>query len=215
MKSEQPQTKTQGADKKDRQPEEPESALREVGARLQEAAASLASSHSKLSVEATQLAQGISDNARLNQRSYQHELAYAVQDVERARGAPLNLSDQARTEITRLATQRRGSKMKDCWTYCARPRNCRTKSLLTTSGVSVSKSDRARTRLPRSSFRESRHWKPDLGSAPEPGRNRLHPLQPVKRANLEGEMLRHAVTRPRATATCGPPAMGDLRHRRS
>ena len=89
--------------------------------------------------------------------------------------------------------QRRGSRTKDCWTYCARHRNSRTKSLWTTSGVSVLKSDRARTRLPRSSFQESRHWKPDLGSAPEPGRNRLHPLQPVKRANLEGEMLRHAV----------------------
>ncbi len=104
----QSQAKAPEADKKDRKPDEPESALREVGARLQEAAASLASSHSKLSVEATQLAQGISDNARINQRSYQHELAYAVQDVERARGAPLNLSDQARTEVTRLATSAPG-----------------------------------------------------------------------------------------------------------
>ena len=107
-KSEQPQAKAPDSEKKDRKQEEPESVLREVGARLQEAAANLASSHSSLSQEAVRLAQGSRDDARLNQRSYQHELAYAVQDVEKARGAPLNLSDQARTEVTRLANSAPG-----------------------------------------------------------------------------------------------------------
>ena len=177
LKTDQSQAKAPEADKKDRKPDEPESALREVGARLQEAAAS-----------------------KTWKGPEARPSTFRIRRGRKSRGSQ---------------PQRRGSKTKDCWTYCARHRSSRTKSLWTTSGVSVSKSDRARTRLPRSSFRESRHWKPDLGSAPEPGRNRLHPLQPVKRANLEGEMLRHAVTRPRATATCGPPAMGDLRHRRS
>ena len=55
LKTDQSQATATEADKKDRKPDEPESALREVGARLQEAAASPdASSHSKLSQEARQ-----------------------------------------------------------------------------------------------------------------------------------------------------------------
>ena len=108
LKTDQSQAKAPEADKKDRNPDEPGSALREVGARLQEAAAGLTSSHSKLSQEAGQLAQKTEDTSRLDQRSFQHELAYAVQDVEKARGAPLNLTEQARTEVTRLANSAPG-----------------------------------------------------------------------------------------------------------
>ena len=108
VKSGQSQVKTPEGEKKDRKPEELESALREVGAKLQEAAASLPSQHGRLSQDALRAADGAADAARSNQRSFQHELAYVVQDVERARGMPLNLSDQARTEITRLANSAPG-----------------------------------------------------------------------------------------------------------
>ena len=108
IKSEQSQVRTPEGERKDRKPEELEKALREVGAKLQEAAASLASSHSVLSHEAVRLALSTRDDARLNQRSYQHELAYAVQDIEKARGAPLTLSDHARAEVSRLANSAPG-----------------------------------------------------------------------------------------------------------
>ncbi len=43
------------------------------------------------------------DPLRANQRSFQHEVAYTVQDVELTKVGKLNLSEQARSEVTRLA----------------------------------------------------------------------------------------------------------------
>ena len=43
------------------------------------------------------------DPLRVNQRSFQHEVAYALQDVERSRVGTISMSPEARTEATRLA----------------------------------------------------------------------------------------------------------------
>ena len=43
------------------------------------------------------------DPLRVNQRSFQHEVAYALQDVERSRVGTISMSPEARAEATRLA----------------------------------------------------------------------------------------------------------------
>jgi hypothetical protein len=43
------------------------------------------------------------DRLRVNQRSFQHEVAYALQDVERSRVGTISMSPEARAEATRLA----------------------------------------------------------------------------------------------------------------
>ena len=102
-KQDQSPAKMPEANARERKQDEPEHLLREVGAKLQEAAVALRPTNGRLAEDAIRLANGAEDVVRLNQRSFQHELAYAVQDVERARGAPLALSDQARAEVSRLA----------------------------------------------------------------------------------------------------------------
>ena len=77
--------------------------MKEVADKLREAAASLTGTDRAFAQHVDQLARQAGDQVRLNQRSFQHDLAYAVQDVEKARGSPLLLAEQARSEVTRLA----------------------------------------------------------------------------------------------------------------
>ena len=82
--------------------------MKEVADRLREAAASLSGTDRAFAQHVDQLARQASDQVRLNQRSFQHDLAYAVQDIEKARRLQLTLSDQARAEATKLATSAPG-----------------------------------------------------------------------------------------------------------
>ncbi len=82
--------------------------MREVADKLREVAASLTGTDRALAQQVNHLALQASDQVRLNQRSFQHDLAYAVQDVEKARGSQLTLSDQARAEVMKLAASAPG-----------------------------------------------------------------------------------------------------------
>ena len=88
-------------------PEKPadaaQSVLKEIADKLREAAPSVASIDKQLAHNVERLAAGIGDPVRTNQRSFQHELAYAVQDVEKVGGSKLPLSDHARGAVTKLA----------------------------------------------------------------------------------------------------------------
>ena len=57
---------------------------------------------------------------RVNQRSFHHEVAYALQDVERSRVGTISMSPEARTEATGLLAPRRASKTTACSRSCAR-----------------------------------------------------------------------------------------------
>ena len=101
-------TKAQEQEKREQKPSDAEVLLREVGSKLQAAAEALGGKYQDLAQTASTLGKGTADDIRLNTRAFQHELAYAVQDVEKARGAPLPLSDQARAEVIRLANSAPG-----------------------------------------------------------------------------------------------------------
>jgi hypothetical protein len=77
--------------------------MKEAADKLREAAASLTDTDRAFAQYVDQLARQASDQVRLNEQSFQHELAWAVQDIEKARGGQLVLSQQARSEVTRLA----------------------------------------------------------------------------------------------------------------
>ncbi|HTU21512.1 MAG TPA: hypothetical protein VMG10_25970, partial [Gemmataceae bacterium] len=71
-------------------------ALERAGKDLQEKDPNLADKARDLVAQA-------SDSVRLNQREFRHEIAYAVQDTEKALGHQLHLSPNARAEVDRLA----------------------------------------------------------------------------------------------------------------
>ena len=76
--------------------------FREILDKLEKAQQAVAKYDRPLSERIEDLARQATDPLRANQRSFQHEVAYAFQDAERKAGS-LPVSPEARTEITRLA----------------------------------------------------------------------------------------------------------------
>ena len=93
-------------------PEKPadpaQAVIKEIADKLRDAAGSVAGTDARLAQKASRLAGDASDSVKANQRGFQHELAYAVQDVEKIAGTKLPLSDQARAEVTKLAASAPG-----------------------------------------------------------------------------------------------------------
>lgn len=80
-----------------------QTALREVAEKLRLAVPALSEVDKSLAQAADTLARQASDPIRLNQRSFQHELAYMIQDVGRTPGVALNLTNETRDELSKLA----------------------------------------------------------------------------------------------------------------
>ena len=70
---------------------------------LDRAAKSVQEKDPALADKARDLVAQAADPVRFNQRDFRHEIAYAVQDSEKALGHQLNLSPSARNEVDRLA----------------------------------------------------------------------------------------------------------------
>ena len=96
------------ASRPDRPADSAQAVIKEIADKLRDAAGSVAGSDKQLAKNAEGLAAGISDPVKANQRSFQHDLAYAVQDVEKVGGSKLPLSDHARAEVTKLAASAPG-----------------------------------------------------------------------------------------------------------
>lgn len=91
-------------------------ALREASEKLRLAIPALSEVDRPLAQAADQLVRQASDPVRLNQRSFQHELAYVIQDVGRTKGFALSLTDETRVELNKLAGSAPGlenERMKD------------------------------------------------------------------------------------------------------
>jgi hypothetical protein len=90
-------------------PKAPEtSPVAEAVEQLRRVLPAIAENDRSLAQTVDRLVQESSDPLRVNQGSFQHELAYAVQDVERTKAGTLDLSGQARSEMNRLAASAPG-----------------------------------------------------------------------------------------------------------
>ena len=78
-------------------------AVREMLDALERTAKNLQEKDPNLADKARDLVAQATDPVRLNQREFRHEIAYAVQDTEKALGHQLQLSPNARAEVDRLA----------------------------------------------------------------------------------------------------------------
>lgn len=85
-----------------------ESTTKEVADRLRVALPTLGDEDKSIVQTVEALLRQSSDPVRANQKNFQHELAYVVQDLEKARGVQIPLSDQARADVTRLAASAPG-----------------------------------------------------------------------------------------------------------
>ncbi len=81
----------------------PQTPIREALDALERASKSLQEKDPALADRARALIAQSADSVRFNQREFRHEIAYAVQDTEKALGHQLNLSSSARSEVDRLA----------------------------------------------------------------------------------------------------------------
>jgi len=77
--------------------------IHEIMERLQRGLSDIRDVDKGLAQTVDNLLQQGADPLRVNQRSFQHEVAYALQDVERSRVGTISMSPEARTEATRLA----------------------------------------------------------------------------------------------------------------
>jgi hypothetical protein len=77
--------------------------IREALDALERASKSLQEKDPALADKALDLMAQGADPVRFNQRAFQHEIAYAVQDTEKALGHQLNLAPNARSAVDRLA----------------------------------------------------------------------------------------------------------------
>ena len=81
----------------------PQTPIREALDALERASNNLREEDPALADRVRDLVAQAADPVRFNQRAFQHEIAYAVQDTEKALGHQLNLSPNARSVIDRLA----------------------------------------------------------------------------------------------------------------
>jgi hypothetical protein len=76
---------------------------KDVSDKLRQALPSIAEADKAVAQSVESVLRQLADPIRTNQRGFQHELAYTVQEVERARGVRLPLADEAKSELTKLA----------------------------------------------------------------------------------------------------------------
>jgi hypothetical protein len=81
----------------------PPDPIRDVLTKLVASLDQLPDSAKALSMKIRELDKDASDPVRLNQKSVQHEIGYAVQDFERASGRQLDLAPAQRAEVIKLA----------------------------------------------------------------------------------------------------------------
>ena len=77
--------------------------IHEIMERLQRGLSDISDVDKGLAQAVDNLLRQGADPLRVNQRSFQHEVAYALQDVERSRVGMISMSPEARAEATRLA----------------------------------------------------------------------------------------------------------------
>lgn len=95
--------KNDGAAKPGAATQSPPDPIRDVLTRLVASLDQLPESAKALGVKIRELDKDSSDPVSFNQKSVQHEVAYAAQDFEKATGRQLDLAPTQRAEVTRLA----------------------------------------------------------------------------------------------------------------